>query len=78
MKDAALLIVQPDKFGVAATVALQRDATIRGRTIVDGEVIAARQELAACRWRCNDPYVLMNLIVRLMHVSEHHEANATK
>ena len=78
MKDTALIIVQPHKIGVAATVAAQRDATIRGRTTVDGEFVAARQELPARRWCRNNPNALMLLIVRLVHVSENHETNATE
>src|SRR6187431_3831281 len=67
--DALRVAFQPADFRLNCAVRHQLQHTIPGRTIVDGEVGAAGQELSAGCGRGHEAHAVHEAVERLMHVS---------
>ena len=66
----ALRISDPDKFRFELAICMQIDASIRGRPLIHGEVVAARLELAAGRRRADYLHAVMFAVIGLMNMAE--------
>ena len=72
---AVSVAFQPADFRLDCAVRHQLQHTITGRTIVDREVGAARQELSAGCGRGHEAHAVHEAVERLMDVSPQHAAH---
>ena len=76
MSVALLGARDPNEFIAMRTVRVQLYAPIRGRTVVDGELVAARCKLATCRGRCNNSNARMISVIVLVNVTKNSQPDS--